>query len=1065
LPNAQKRLIIRSFLNLLVLLLHFEAFFGRIRGCYRYLVFLDRYRSHRLEILTASEIEDLFGLPCFTDEDRRLYFDLGAVEQEAAAAYTFALAPHFVLQLGYFKAKQQFFVYAQESVLEDLHHIVERHFPGRDLARVKMPTKSTRLSQQQVILRLTRYRFCDDTAQKELERKAQRIARLSAQPVFLLREMLRHLSQERIVAPSYRSLQDMVGRVVTGERDRLSQLLKRALSRDIRERLNSLFEADEYLYRVSALRKEPKDFSYKELRREVERRKLFQPLHEFAQAFLPKADISMDSRKYYASLVQFYTVYKLKRMDAGPARLYLLCFAYYRFRQINDNLIEAFIHLVNQYEQEAKTAAELTMQKTVSEVAANLRAAGQVLTLFVDPSIPAKTPFAAVKKKAFSLLEPERFPLVSDHLRNVEFDKTSFEWSYYGKLSPTFKRNLRHLFAELEFAGRVENHTLLQAVAFLQDLLRQGKSPRPAKPSAFPVAFIPKSLKPYLFTAGEGKEKRLDVDRYEFLVYRLLRNALEAGDVFVRDSAEFRCFEDDLISDALWKDKDAVLRDIGSPVLLKPIEETLKEFHETLEAKIETVNRRIADGANKHIKLKGRDEKRRWSLVYPTGEESINSPFYIQLPSISVADLLWFVTENTGFLAAFTHVLDRYMKREADPRLIFACIVALGTNMGLWKMAEVSGLSHASLLATARDFLRLETLHAANDRISNAIAVLPAFHLFDIRDAVHSSSDGQRMETQINTINARHSPKYFGLHKGVSSYTLVANHVPVNAKIIGTHEHESHYVFDVLYNNTSDIKPKRHSTDSHGTNHVNFWILHVFGRRFAPRYRDLKKKTATLIGFKHPTHYGDFLIRPSRRAFEELIVKEWPNIQRIMASLAQKEVTQSTIVRKLSSYARQNQTKKALWELDNLCRTIYILDFIDDVELRQSVQKALNRGEAYHRLRRAVAYVNGGKFRVKTEAEQQIWNECSRLITNAVIYHNTALLSRVYEQKRAAGDQEAMAAVAGVSPVAWQHINLFGVIEFSRAMTLVNLDALAARYADPACWRKAFEEEPEAALA
>ena len=154
-----------------------------------------------------------------------------------------------------------------------------------------------------------------------------------------------------------------------------------------------------------------------------------------------------------------------------------------------------------------------------------------------------------------------------------------------------------------------------------------------------------------------------------------------------------------------------------------------------------------------------------------------------------------------------------------------------------------------------------------------------------------------------------------------------------------------------------------------------------------------------------------------------------------------------------------------MWELDNICRTLYILDFVDDVELRQSVQKALNRGEAYHRLRRAVAYVNGRKFRVKSEAEQQIWNECSRLITNAIIYYNTALLSRVYEQKRAAGDQEALAAMAGISPVAWQHVNLFGVIEFSRTISRVNLDALAARYADPACWRKAFEEEREAALA
>jgi TnpA family transposase len=116
-----------------------------------------------------------------------------------------------------------------------------------------------------------------------------------------------------------------------------------------------------------------------------------------------------------------------------------------------------------------------------------------------------------------------------------------------------------------------------------------------------------------------------------------------------------------------------------------------------------------------------------------------------------------------------------------------------------------------------------------------------------------------------------------------------------------------------------------------------------------------------------------------------LICSEWPNIQRIMASLAQKDVTQATVVRKLSSYARQNRTKKALVELDNICRTRY-LDYIDDVVLRRSVQKALNRGEAYHGFRRAIAYVNSGKFRVKTESEQQIWNECSRLIANAVIY-------------------------------------------------------------------------------
>jgi hypothetical protein len=53
----------------------------------------------------------------------------------------------------------------------------------------------------------------------------------------------------------------------------------------------------------------------------------------------------------------------------------------------------------------------------------------------------------------------------------------------------------------------------------------------------------------------------------------------------------------------------------------------------------------------------------------------------------------------------------------------------MGTNMGIRKMAEVSSLSYLSLLTTARNYLRLETLRAANDAISNAIAKLPVFHL------------------------------------------------------------------------------------------------------------------------------------------------------------------------------------------------------------------------------------------------------------------------------------------------------------------------------------------------
>jgi hypothetical protein len=75
--------------------------------------------SHRLSILTAREIDVLYGLPRFADEDRHLYFGLSVPEREAVHTHTDSVAVHLTLQIGYFKAKQQFFLYKQDMVLDE----------------------------------------------------------------------------------------------------------------------------------------------------------------------------------------------------------------------------------------------------------------------------------------------------------------------------------------------------------------------------------------------------------------------------------------------------------------------------------------------------------------------------------------------------------------------------------------------------------------------------------------------------------------------------------------------------------------------------------------------------------------------------------------------------------------------------------------------------------------------------------------------------------------------------------------------------------------------------------
>lgn len=341
--------------------------------------------SRRLSILSGQEIDDLYGLPRFTEDDRPVFFDLSPVEREAVdAVHAISTAVQLTLQLGYFKAKHQFFVYARQAVLDDLEHIRGRYFPTRELAEIKALSKPTRLDQQRIILKLFDYQSCDGRAKAKLEHKAQRAAMLSTQPIFILREALQYLTHQHIVAPGYTHLQDMVGRVVSSERRRITDLLGQALTPAIEHQLKALLQADEGMYRISVLKHEPKDFSYGELRQEVARRKFFQPLYEFGQIFLASAGLPNESVKYYASLVQFYTVYKLQRMAAPTTQLYLLCFAYHRFRQINDNLIDAFIQLIGQYESEAKLASVEAAQQALIDASANLKAAGQVLSLFID---------------------------------------------------------------------------------------------------------------------------------------------------------------------------------------------------------------------------------------------------------------------------------------------------------------------------------------------------------------------------------------------------------------------------------------------------------------------------------------------------------------------------------------------------------------------------------------------------------------------------------------------------------------------------------------------------------
>jgi TnpA family transposase len=148
------------------------------------------------------------------------------------------------------------------------------------------------------------------------------------------------------------------------------------------------------------------------------------------------------------------------------------------------------------------------------------------------------------------------------------------------------------------------------------------------------------------------------------------------------------------------------------------------------------------------------------------------------------------------------------------------------------------------------------------------------------------------------------------------------------------------------------------------------------------------------------------------------------------------------VVKKLANTKRSTRTLQALREYDRLIKCIYVLEYVDNQTLRQFVQQTLNRGEAYHQLRRAIASVNGNQFRGGHDYQIEQWNDCARLIANCIIYYNSALLSGLVERFKEKGNQTVVDLLAKLSPVAWSHIQLAGNDTFADEQDTLNLEVL-----------------------
>jgi hypothetical protein len=113
---------------------------------------------------------------------------------------------------------------------EDLAYILASYFPTTPRDERRPLNKRTRLKQHHLLLALCNSRSCDAHARQQLAAKARHAAMVSAKPVSIFQDLLPSLDEQRIVAPGYSFLQELVSTALTAEHRRVTTMVRHALT-------------------------------------------------------------------------------------------------------------------------------------------------------------------------------------------------------------------------------------------------------------------------------------------------------------------------------------------------------------------------------------------------------------------------------------------------------------------------------------------------------------------------------------------------------------------------------------------------------------------------------------------------------------------------------------------------------------------------------------------------------------------------------------------------------------------------------------------------------------------
>jgi len=828
------------------------------------------------------------------------------------------------------------------------------------------------------------------------------VARRETEVSMVVNAAVHYLREKKIELPSRNELDSMAKAAINQATDNVIAMIDDGLSSAEQKVLESLTKGK----MLERFKRPVPQASPNNLAKELER------IAEIRLYFPQKNVIENTFRLHletFAELTRRYTTAEIGQLIKKRQRALLLCYLVDRHSQLLDAAADMFIRVWENTHHHADDYANARTKEMAEDYEARQEVLKSILQLIQNSPTPDQLWSGVHRFKS-----PEEYHSILNDIEKSE----SWHSCHHLKIEdhyPALRRFLPLWYEIIPLTSTVLNNTIPQALAFMKIYDNDITLP----PSGCPTDFLkpPWKRSATIRYPRTGEALRIIKKPYELGLYDATVHGLKHGNIAILNAKRYAPMINHLL------DRDEFLKNYHEHV--KRIGQTANagEYYSPLQTRLEnelSQYDRHYDQFKKTFWI-NKDGTLGFSSVpgqvFPKRLKQIQNDMSGKMPKGSIFDILLDCHQWTGFLDAFKPMSGRQnMSDEERLRYVLASLYAYGCNCGPAQASQALNISENQIVYTRRRYMSTQHLMEAASMLTHTYLQTPmAARLGNLTDVL--MTDSMQVRTLKKSLIARQHHRYLS-----GKSTLLFQHVTENFICLFTQAllcnvSEAIHMLAGTLECREGKKAIINISDMAGKSGLVLGLSRLMN--IYPYVR-VRSRNLKLWGVDKKTDYQNISAAIAGQINYDLIDKGWQDIMWILASIEAGTAKPIIILNHLLSQPNHPATK-ALEELGKIERSLYLLNYGTDLDLRRFVIRQTSHREHWNKFTRNVLAF-GDLIQEKTIEDQEEVFWFLTVVQNAIILWNALSLENIIPDFQMVSEAD----LKRILPTMTGHINFIG---------------------------------------